>query len=201
MPTEQKLLVATTNPGKMKEFRDILAQLPVTWVSLADVGLAGMDVEEHGSTFTANALIKAEAYAKASGLPTLADDSGLVVDALDGKPGVHSARYDTTEATRRARLLREMEGVPTGQRACRFVCVVAVVFPDGITAYAEGRVEGSVGHDERGSNGFGYDPLFVMADGRTLAEWLPGEKNVVSHRGRALEKIKPLLACLLGSTR
>ncbi len=194
----QNLLVASTNPGKLKEFRELMADLPVTWLSLADVGLDKMEVEETGSTFTENALIKARAYCAASGLPTLADDSGLVVDALYGVPGVHSARYAPTASERNAKLLKALEGVPHEKRAARFVAVIAVVTPDLITITAEGRVEGHIGMQPRGDHGFGYDPVFMVDETRTMAELLPAEKNVISHRGRALAKLHPILRGMFG---
>ena len=191
------LLVATTNPGKLREYRDMLADLPVMWRSLADIGLQDLEVQENGATFLDNALIKARAYAARAGLPTLADDSGLVVDALDGGPGVHSARYAPTVAARNARLLAALEGVPAAQRTARFVCVTALALPDGLTVTAEGRVEGQIAFAPRGTHGFGYDPLFALPDGRTLAELLPAEKHAISHRGRALARLHPILRFVL----
>jgi XTP/dITP diphosphohydrolase len=171
----------------------------VTWLSLVDVGLDKMDVEETGETFAANALLKAEAYCKASGLPTLADDSGLAVDALNGAPGVYSARYAPTAEERNTKLLKAIEGVPPEKRTARFVCVIALVLPDQVTVTAEGRVEGRIGFAPRGEHGFGYDPVFMVDENRTMAELLPDEKNVISHRGRALFKLAPILHFLMGS--
>lgn len=190
------LLVATTNPGKLKEYQEMFADLGVTWKSLADVGLDGHEVAETGETFRDNALLKAVAYAHQSGLPTLADDSGLVVDALHGAPGVYSARYAPTAPERNTKLLSALEGVPPEQRSARFVCVIACVFPHGVTILSEGNLEGQIGFAPRGSNGFGYDPVVVLADGRTVAELPPAEKNQISHRGQALIKLRPLLECL-----
>ncbi len=195
----EKLLVATTNRGKLREYTAMLEDLPVTWLTLADVNLEKVDVEETGDTFAANALIKAQAYAVHSGLPTLADDSGLVVDALDGGPGVYSARYAPTSAERNAKLLRAMEGVPLERRTARFVCVTALAIPDGVTVFAEGRIEGRIGYELRGANGFGYDPLFVIESGQTTAELPPAEKNLISHRGRALAKLHPILRCIFAA--
>lgn len=192
----QNLLIASTNAGKLKEFRDMMSDLAVNWVSLADVGLADMDVEETGETFTENALLKARAYAAASGLPTLADDSGLVVDALDGAPGVYSARYAPTTEARNSKLLNAMANVAKDKRAARFVSVIALVTPDNVTITAEGRVEGTIGYETRGTHGFGYDPIFVIEDGRHMAELSPDEKHAISHRGRAMQKLHPLLRCL-----
>jgi XTP/dITP diphosphohydrolase len=194
----QNLLVASTNVGKLKEYRELMADLPVNWLSLKDVGLDQMEVEETGETFRANALIKAEAYCAASKLPTLADDSGIVVDALGGAPGVYSARYAPTAEERNAKLIHALEGVPFEQRTARFVAVIALVLPDQVAITAEGHVEGRVGLEPRGTNGFGYDPVLVLDDGRTMAELSAAEKNQISHRGRALAKLHPILRCLFG---
>ncbi len=194
----QNLLVASTNAGKLKEYRELLADLPVNWLSLTDVGLEHMEVEETGETFLANALIKAGAYCAVSKLPTLADDSGIVVDALDGAPGVYSARYAPTAEDRNAKLIRALEGIPFEKRTARFVAVIALVLPDQVTITAEGRVEGRVGMEPRGTNGFGYDPVLTLDDGRTMAELPTAEKNMISHRGRALAKLHPILRCLFG---
>lgn len=190
------LLVATTNPGKLKEYQEMFADLGVTWKTLADVGLDGHEVAETGETFRDNALLKAVAYAHRSGLPTLADDSGLAVDALQGAPGVYSARYAPTAPERNAKLLAALQNVPVAERRARFVCVIACVFPHGLTILSEGSLEGQIGFAPRGSNGFGYDPVVVLADGRTVAELPPAEKNQISHRGQALIKLRPLLECL-----
>ena len=192
----QNLLLASSNAGKLNELQQLTAGLPVTWLSLADVGLAGMDVEETGATFTENALLKARTYGEASGLPTLADDSGLIVDALDGAPGVYSARYAPTTEARNAKLLKAVEAVPDAQRTARFVSALAFVMPDGVTIIAEGTVEGKVGTAPRGENGFGYDPIFVLDNGQTMAELPASEKNQISHRARAYAKLLPLLRCL-----
>jgi XTP/dITP diphosphohydrolase len=190
------LLVATTNPGKLREYRDMLADVTVSWRTLADLGLDQLDVAETGATFAENALLKANAYCAAAGLPTMADDSGIVVDALDGAPGVFSARYAPTVPERNAKLLRALADVPHEARTARFVCVTVLVMPNGVTIYAEGRVEGHIAFEERGTNGFGYDPLFLLPDGRTIAELTADEKHAISHRGRALAKLRPLMTCL-----
>ena len=192
----QRLLIATTNAGKRDEYQALLADLSIQWLSLADVGLASMDVEETGATFIDNALIKARAYAKASGIITLADDSGIAVDALDGAPGVYSARYAPTVAERNAKLLTALREVPSELRTAHFVCAIAVITSDEVTLIAEGSVDGHVGTAPRGTNGHGYDPVFVLEDGRTMAELASSEKNTLSHRGRALAKLHPLLRCL-----
>lgn len=199
-----QLLVATTNAGKMREYQRLLADLPLRWLSLADLPESLPDVEETGTTFEANALLKAHTYSAQTGLAVLADDSGLAVNTLDGAPGVYSARYAPTAAERNTKLLSALEGVPPAQRTARFVCVVAVVLPlpDGtITLAAEGRVEGSIAYAPRGENGFGYDPIFELPDGRTLGELTAAEKDAISHRAKALGKLHPLLLTLLGQAR
>ncbi|MFM7133281.1 MAG: RdgB/HAM1 family non-canonical purine NTP pyrophosphatase [Planctomycetota bacterium] len=195
----RKLIVATTNPHKVEEISAVLGPLGIECVPLPDAGIP--EPVEDGATFEANARIKARAYAKALGAMVLADDSGLEVDALGGAPGVHSAYYAGTGANRaerdaanNARLLRELEGVPDGQRGARFVCVLCIARPDGaIEAEARGHFEGRIGHAPRGTNGFGYDPLLVLDDGRTSAELSPAEKNARSHRGNALRVLVPKL--------
>lgn len=200
MPVTQ-LLIATTNAGKRDEYRDLLAALNVECLTLADVGLGAMDVDETGVTFTDNALLKARAYQAASGLLTLADDSGIAVDALDGAPGVYSARYAPTVAERNTKLLSAIQEVPTERRTARFVCVIAVVSPNGVTLIGEGRVEGRIAQAPRGELGHGYDPVFEVLDGypgtQTMAELPTDEKNRISHRGRALAKLYPLLQLMV----
>ncbi len=194
------LLVGTQNPGKQREYRDLLADLPVQWLSPADVGLADFTPEESGATFEENARCKALAYARATGLPALADDSGLEVDALGGAPGVLSARYagpQATDADRYRKLLTVLAGVPDVRRTARFICVVALALPTGEVYTAHGALEGSIGYEPRGTEGFGYDPVFVLPDGRHLAELPAAEKHIISHRGRALQAFKPRLLDLL----
>lgn len=198
-----KLLVGTNNPGKVREYEELLSDLPGTLEITfpAQEGLA-LDVEESGDTFEENARIKALAYAQASGLPSLADDSGLEVDALDGAPGVHSARYAgpaSNDVDRYRKLLDALSAVPAGQRAARFRCVVALALPDGTLHTAGGTCEGEIGFAPRGEHGFGYDPVFIVAgyNGRTLAELPPDVKNEISHRARALAAIQPVLRKLL----
>ncbi len=197
-----KLLIATGNPGKLREYRRLLENLDYDIVGLADVGLGDMDVEETGETFSENATIKAQAYAEASGLLTLADDSGLVVDALDGRPGVYSARYGEPgldNAGRRAYLLREMQAVPDTERTARFVCVIALHHPEtGKTYTTEGTVEGRIIHEERDAGkGFGYDPIFQPAGHNlTFGELDDEVKNSISHRGRAAQQVPGVLAVM-----
>lgn len=196
-----KLLVATTNQGKLKEYRDLLAALEVEWVSLREVGLAEMEVEETEPTFEGNAILKARAYAEASGILTLADDSGLEVDALNGAPGVYSARYGApelkTDRDRYERLLSNLRDTPLEKRMARFRCVVAIAAPQQAIQTVEGIVEGKIAFEPRGTNGFGYDPVFLMEDGRTYAELPSEDKNRLSHRGKALEKAYPLVIELI----
>ena len=189
-----KLLVATSNAGKLVEIREIVAGIPLELVSLRDLRLPPPD--ETGDTFHANAAQKATISARQSGLWTLADDSGLCVEALGGAPGVHSARYAPTDQERRAKLLHALQGVPEEKRGAHFFCAVALSPPDGERILrAEGRVDGSIAFSERGANGFGYDPIFLPAEtpGHTLAELGSAEKNRLSHRGRALQRLRPVL--------
>ena len=184
-----KLVVATGNAGKLVEMREILDGLDLTLLSLADAGLGSP--EETGTTFADNADLKARAAAE-SGLWALGDDSGLCVDALDGGPGVLSARYAPTDAERRAKLLAALSGA---RREAHFFCAVSLASPDGRLFRAEGRVDGRIVEAARGSNGFGYDPIFepLETPGQTLAELPSAEKNRLSHRGRALLRLRPKL--------
>jgi XTP/dITP diphosphohydrolase len=189
-----KLLLATSNEGKLAELRELLAPLGFELLSLADAALPPPD--ETGVTFHDNAAAKATECAAQSGMWTLADDSGLCIDALAGGPGVRSARYAATDEARRAKLLGALEAVPEARRGAHFFCAVALSAPGGRQMYrAEGRVEGRIARAARGEKGFGYDPVFLPAEtpGRTLAELDPPEKNRLSHRGRALERLRPLL--------
>jgi XTP/dITP diphosphohydrolase len=200
-----KLLLGTANKGKVSELREIFAGLDVELVTPPEVGLGDMDPEETGTTFAENARLKAVAFATASGLPTLADDSGLEIDALGGEPGVHSKRYagpDATDADRIALVLRKLEGVPDQKRTARFRCCMALATPHGVIGTVDGTCEGSIGHAPRGTNGFGYDPVFVLAGGtHTMAELPSAEKNQISHRGRAAVEARTLIetALLAGS--
>ncbi len=200
MPTS--LLIASENSGKLREFRQVMSGLPLDIVSPADVGLR-LSVAETGATFWENAALKARAYAEASGMPALADDSGLEVDALGGRPGVHSARYAglrASDAQRRQKLLSEMASVPASARGARFVCVLVLCW-NGQLYTTQGLVEGQIAFEERGSFGFGYDSIFLLPErGQTMAELLPEEKNAISHRGSAARAMRELLASLLGPT-
>lgn len=182
------LLLATTNRHKVEEFRAIFADLPYRLLSLADVGL-DMDVEETGTTFEANSQLKAHAYAKATGMLVLADDSGLEVDALGGAPGVYSARFlrpDASYEERFAYIFEKLRGLPQEQRSARFRCVITLADAMGTARSVEGVVEGIIADEPRGEHGFGYDPIFFVPEfGKTTAELAPELKNRISHRGRA----------------
>ena len=188
-----KILAATGNKGKIREFSQILSPLGFETVSPKDIGI-DIDPEETGTTFAENALIKAQAFMQAANMPVIADDSGLMVDYLDGAPGIYSARYaEGSDADRCDKLLCNMENAEN--RTARFVSVVAMVFPDGKTVEAEGYCEGEITRSPVGENGFGYDPVFYIASmGKTVAQMSADEKNAISHRGKALrllaEKLK-----------
>ncbi|MBI5305308.1 MAG: XTP/dITP diphosphatase [Chloroflexi bacterium] len=191
-----KLLIATHNRGKLREYQEIFAGLPYELVTLDDVGIQD-DVEETGATFAENAHLKATAYARASGLLTLADDSGLEVDALGGEPGIRSKRYagdDASDAARVVFLLDKLRDVPRAQRAARFRCVIVLASPRGDTRECAGACEGEIAFAPRGANGFGYDPVFLFSErGLTMAELSSAEKNRISHRARAAEHARELL--------
>ena len=194
-----KLLVGTGNPGKVREFRELLDGLPVDLVTPVDIGI-DIDVEETGDTLEENALIKAQAYANAGGLLTLADDSGLFVEALDGAPGVISARYGApdarTDEDRVNLLLRNLSDVPKGERNAAFRCVIVIAEPGVDTVHmAKGELRGIIGKSPRGTNGFGYDPIFVVPEyGKTVAELDSDTKNALSHRGRAARAAREIIA-------
>jgi XTP/dITP diphosphohydrolase len=193
MPT---LVIATTNQNKLREYAGIFTGLPFELRSLRDLGIDD-DVEETGATFAENAQLKAEFYAARAGLPVLADDSGLEVHALDGAPGVFSHRYagpDATDADRNALLLKNLEGVPLHARLARFVCAIVLARPDGVVAQVEGLLPGVIELAPRGSNGFGYDPLFYLLDeNATLAELPATRKNQISHRALAARAAREVL--------
>lgn len=189
------VVVATGNMHKLVEIEDILSGVlsGVRFVALGQLG-EFPDPEETGSTFLENALIKAEAAVEETGLSAIADDSGLVVDALDGEPGVYSARYAGVhgdDAANNAKLLEKLAGVPDGERAARFMSVIALVDASGAVFTGEGACEGVIGHEGRGEHGFGYDPLFLPNDtpGLTMAELEPAQKNAISHRFHALQDL------------
>ena len=193
----KKIIFATGNEGKMREVRMILQDLGVEILSLKEAGIAA-DVEENGTTFEENAVIKATEIMKMCGEIVLADDSGLEVDALNKEPGIYSARYmghDTSYHIKNKSLIDRLEGKSGEERNARFVCVIAAALPDGRVFTTRGTMEGQIGYEERGENGFGYDPIFYLPDmSRTTAELSPEEKNSISHRGRALQAVKEDLA-------
>lgn len=205
-----RLLVATRSTHKLRELRELLQLAHGELVSLEDLGIPG-DPEETGATFRTNAAIKARFGARASGLPTLADDSGLEVDALDGGPGVRTRRYagdDATDQANNALLLATLADLPPERRGARYVCVLALALPDPSAGprdvvrltFTRGTCRGRIARDPRGTGGFGYDPIFEPASeppgGRTLGLWTPAEKHAISHRARAARRMAPQLADL-----
>ena len=194
----KKIIFATGNAGKMKEIREIMEDLQIPVLSMKEAGLEA-EIVEDGTTFEENAVIKAKAIAGLSkcrneDVVVLADDSGLEIDYLNKEPGVYSARYmgeDTSYRIKNKNLIERLEGVPDEQRTARFVCAIAAVLPDGRVVTTRGVIEGKIGYEERGTNGFGYDPIFYLPDmSRSTAELIPEEKNAVSHRGNALRLMK-----------
>lgn len=186
-----EIILASNNKDKVKEVKQILCDYDI--VSLKDAGI-DVDVEENGTTFEENALIKARAIAKITGKMTMADDSGLEIDYLDKAPGVYSARFmghDTSYDIKNKALIEKLEGVEGQDRSCRFVCAIAVVFPDGRELVKRGTMEGLLAKEISGENGFGYDPIVFLPEyGKTSASLSPEEKNKISHRGKALALIK-----------
>ena len=183
-----RFVLATHNPGKLREMGEILKDFGIEVVSPRDLGIT-VDVEETGTTFAENAMLKAKAICKEANLPAIADDSGLCVDALNGAPGVYSARYGGEGLDDKGRymlLLSSLRGAPT--RAAHFTCAVACAFPNGDTLTAEGRCDGSIAYAPLGEGGFGYDPVFLLpGTGKTFGQLTQEEKSAVSHRGRALK--------------
>ena len=192
----KKVIFATGNEGKMKEIREILGDLDIELLSLKDAGIHA-DIVEDGKTFEENAQIKAKAICDLTGEIVLADDSGLEIDHLNKEPGIYSARYmgeDTSYHIKNAKLIERLEGVSDEERTARFVCAIAAAFPDGNIRTVREAMEGRIGYEERGENGFGYDPIFYLPeDGCTSAELSMEEKNKISHRGKALRAIKDVL--------
>jgi len=195
------LLVGTNNAHKVREIAAILHETGVRVVTPKELGITN-EPEENGATFAENALIKARYYAMQGAVPCLADDSGLAVDALDGRPGIYSARYAPTDAECIARLLDEMRDIPAEKRTARFVCAAALCMPDGLEIVEIGTCEGQIASAPRGSNGFGYDPVFYLPDlDCTMSEISAEEKNTRSHRGNALAAMKPHLMRLFATAQ
>lgn len=199
---KRRIIFATGNAGKMREIREILRDFGLEILSMKEAGLM-TDIEENGSTYEENALIKACAVAKKA-MPddiVLADDSGLEIDYLNKEPGIYSARYlgeDTPYSVKNQNLIERLSGVPDELRTARFVCAIAAVIPDGTEITTRAAIEGRIGYEEKGQNGFGYDPIFYVPEfGRTTAELTEEEKNAVSHRGKALRAMKEELKKVL----
>lgn len=189
------LLIATTNLGKLKEFNDLFGAFSIELKSLKDFPEA-QEVEETGTTFQENARLKAEALCEFSNLPTLADDSGLSIEALNGQPGVYSARYaglDKNDQANMEKVLFELNGIPIEKRRAAFYCVLALAIPGKPTRFIEGRLDGYISLEPRGNNGFGYDPIFFVPEQKaTLAEISREVKNTISHRANAFEQLKKM---------
>ena len=192
-----RYIIATHNQAKLAEMSRILAPLGIEAVTDRDLGIELPEVEETGTTFAENAYLKAASACEATGLPAIADDSGIAVDALNGGPGIYSARYggpDATDDDRNKKLLGELDGLPPEKRGAHYVCAICCVFPDGSEPLtAEGEMHGIIGTEERGERGFGYDPLLIVANGKTVAELTEEEKDAISHRGVALRKLHDIL--------
>lgn len=201
-----KIVVATGNQDKVKEIREILRDMDVTVMTMKEAGLSA-EPDENGGTFLDNAVIKAKAVAGIAAesdsfrdAVVIADDSGLEIDALNGEPGIYSARYlghDTSYREKNADLIRRLTGIPDEKRGARFVCAIAAVCPGGKILTAKAAMEGRIGYEERGENGFGYDPIFYLPEyGRSCAELTGEEKNRISHRGKALRLMREKLAVM-----
>ena len=192
----KKIIAATKNRGKLEEIAQLLSNLPYDVISMTEAGITD-DIDETGATFEENALIKARAVWRVTGETVIADDSGLEVDHLGGAPGVYSARYageGATDADRNKKLLSALTGVTADKRSARFVCSIALIFPDGRELVVRGTCEGYIADGPAGNNGFGYDPLFYVPEfGLTIAQMDAGLKNGISHRGNALRKILDIL--------
>lgn len=192
----KKIIFATGNADKMKEIREILSDLDAEILSMKEAGIQA-DIVEDGKTFEENAVIKATAISKLTGEIVLADDSGLEIDYLNKEPGIYSARYAGTNTSydiKNSLLLSRMKGVPDKQRTARFVCAVAAVFPNGDKEVVRGTMEGCIGYEIAGANGFGYDPIFFLPEyGCTSAELAPKKKNELSHRGEALRMMRQIM--------
>lgn len=191
-----KIIFATSNPGKMSEIREIMQDLGVEILSMKEAGIEA-DIVEDGKTFEENALIKARTIRDLTGCLVLADDSGLEVDALNGEPGIYSARYmgeDTSYDLKNANIIERLSGMKDRGRSARFVCVIAAAFPDGTEETRQGTIEGRIAYEPAGENGFGYDPIFYVPEyGCTTAQLSAEQKNEISHRGKALRAIKEVI--------
>ena len=184
---KNKFVVATGNPHKLKEFARILEPLGIEILTPAQCGGEGIEPVEDGDTFEANAIIKATEFANKLGIPALADDSGICIDALGGAPGVYSARYSGgSDDDNNELVLKNLKGVPFEKRTARYACVICCAYPDGTYFTVQGECDGRIGFEYRGENGFGYDPLFYFENGKTFAEISGEEKDKLSHRGKAL---------------
>lgn len=196
MKQKGRIVFATGNVCKMREIRMIMEDMGMEILSMKEIGI-NPDIVEDGTTFTENAIIKAKAVAALTDAIVLADDSGLEIDALNKEPGIYSARYmgeDTSYRLKNANLIERLEGVPDEKRTARFVCAIAAVLPNGELLTTLGTVEGRIGYEEKGTNGFGYDPIFFLPEfGCTSAELTDEQKNEISHRGKALRAMKELL--------
>ena len=192
-----KIVFATTNEGKVKEIKEILEGFPVEVVSMKEMNIT-TDIEENGTTFEENSLIKAREISKLTGLPALADDSGLEVDYLNGEPGIYSARYlgkDTDYNYKNNYIIDRLKEAEDKERSARFICVISLVLPDGREFVKKGVMKGRIGYEIKGENGFGYDPIFYLPEyGKTSAELSSDEKNKISHRGKALRAMKEVIA-------
>lgn len=205
MEKEKVIVAATGNAHKLAEIEAITAQFGLKVITKAQAGAGDLDVEETGTTFEENSLLKAETIMKATGLPAIADDSGLETDALNGAPGVYSARFsgeDATDASNNEKLLQMMADVPDAERGARFVSVVTLCYPDGTVLAARGECPGTILRELRGDGGFGYDPLFLPEGfDRTYAQITAEEKNSISHRARALQGLKEQLEMYIADKR
>lgn len=190
----KQILIATKNKGKVREFKEFFSKYGIAVQSLLDADQEIPDIEETGHTFEENAALKAEQIAKVFNQPILADDSGLMIDALDGRPGIYSARYageEKSDKKNNEKVLQELKDIPENERTARFVCALAVALPQGDTIIHKGYVEGKIAFEPAGDNGFGYDPIFIP-DGfeQTMAELSPELKNKISHRHDAIKKLE-----------
>ena len=190
---KNRIIFATGNAGKVKEIQMIMADMGMEVLSMKEAGIT-IDIEENGETYEENAMLKARAVAACTDAIVMADDSGLEIDYLNKEPGVFSARYmgeDTPYSVKNANLIARLDGVPDEQRTARFVCAIAAVLPDGTELTTRATIEGRIDYEEKGSHGFGYDPIFYVPEfGKTTAELTEEQKNLVSHRGKALELMK-----------